>query len=85
MAKYVVPPRGGSKHVIIKCYSCGTMYVPDKNKHPYGDKRYYEACPICGTGVNSKENRISLWRYNLIKYWRGLFDHEQPDDSSTDD
>ena len=45
MAQYVVPPRQ-KRNVIIKCNGCGTLYVPDKGKHPYGDPSYYERCPM---------------------------------------
>ena len=72
MAKYVVPPREG--HIIIKCNGCGTLYVPDKGVHPYGDPSYFEKCPTCGYSTNSKYQCIPLWKYNLIRYWRGLFD-----------
>ena len=30
----------------------------------------YEPCPICGCMTNTDECKISLWRYNLIKWWR---------------
>ena len=75
MAQYVVLPRQ-KRNVIIKCSECGTMYVPDKGKHPYGDTSCFERCPACNYGANKKEQIIPLWRYNLIRYWRGLFNHE---------
>lgn len=84
MAQYVVPPRK-KRNVIIKCKECGTLYVPDKGNHPYGDPSNFERCPTCNYGANKKEQIIPLWRYNLIRYWRGLFNHEQTDISSTDD
>ena len=70
MAKYVVPPK---KVALIKCWRCKTLYAPDPKIHPGGWAKYYEACPVCGTSMNTDENRISLWRYNLIKYFRGGF------------
>ena len=84
MAKYIVPPRSGG-NVIIKCNWCGTLYVPDKGKHPYNDPTYFERCPTCGYSTNSKYQRIPLWKYNLIKYWRGLFNREQSDNRRTND
>ena len=84
MAKYIVPPRQ-KKQVLIKCWACKTLYAPDMNNHPFGDKNKYESCPVCKTDTNGHENEISLWRYNLIKYWRGLFDREQTDTGGSDD
>lgn len=83
MAQYVVPPRK-KKLIIVKCWKCKTLYVPDQGVHPNNDSSKYEFCPVCGTGQNDRHNVIPLWRYNLIRYWRGLFDREQTDDSGTD-
>ena len=80
MAKYVVPPRKKNSTTIVKCYYCGTMYVPEKREY----NGYYEKCPTCHSSTNSNTNTIPLWKYNLIKYWRGLFSREQSDVSSTD-
>ena len=33
MAKYVVPPRKKNSTTIVKCYYCGTMYVPEKREY----------------------------------------------------
>ena len=66
MAKYVVPSR---KEIIIKCDNCKTLYVPDKKTYHV----FYEKCPICGCATNSNIDRISLWHYNLIKWFRGGF------------
>ena len=84
MAKYIVPPKRDGD-VIIKCNGCGTLYVPDKGKHPYGDPTYFERCPVCGYSTNSKYQIIPLWKYNLIKWYRSWFDRDKPDVSCTDD
>lgn len=66
MAKYIVPP----KEIIIKCYRCKTLYVPEfSEKHG----TCFEECPVCGFLLNDKDNVIPLWRYNLIKLFRGGF------------
>lgn len=65
MAKYVVPKH--NKVTIIKCEKCGTLYVPETGNV------FYEKCPTCGYAYNSEFNKISLWRYNLIKWLRGGF------------
>lgn len=69
MAKYVVP--SPSTEIIIKCYRCKTLYVPEKKQ--FEGSAFFEDCPVCGCSGNDYDNRISLWRYNLIKFWRGLF------------
>ena len=81
MAKYVVPPNDKNKVRIIKCGNCKTLYVPDSGPDPWG---FFENCPLCGSGSNAEFNLIPLWQYNLIRYWRGLFDREQPDAGRTD-
>ena len=84
MAKYVVPPMG-KENLIVKCYKCRTLYVPEPGRHPYGREDCFEKCPICGAGANNWENVIPLWRYNLIKWFRGGKILEQTDDRGTDD
>ena len=84
MAKYIVPPRE-KKMVLVKCWSCKTLYMPDHDVHPRGEKNKYEQCPVCGTTMNDYQNVIPLWRYNLIRYWRGLFNREQTDNRRADD
>lgn len=69
MAKYIVPPRK-KRDPLIRCFVCKTLYMPESKQ--YG---HYEKCPVCGTDMNDKHNEIPLWAYNLIKYWRGLFEH----------
>ena len=65
MAKYVVKP--GKKHpLIVKCDSCGTMFVPEKM-----NGYWTEPCPVCSNEIYAKYNRIPLWRYNLIRWFRG--------------
>lgn len=72
MADYVVPP----KTVIVKCSNCKALYVPDLDKskrwhdHSFGA---FEQCPVCGYEDNRKNNTIPLWKYNLIKLFRGGF------------
>ena len=75
MAEHVVPPKGGDV-IIIKCYRCKTLYVPDIGKHPFGDEQYFECCPICGASCNNYKNIIPLWKYNLIKFFRGRWKDE---------
>lgn len=75
MADHIVPPNGG-KPIIVKCYRCKTLYVPNLNEHPLGAKNNFECCPICGTGANSWSNVIPLWKYNLIKFFRGKWNEQ---------
>ena len=82
MAKYVVPSRRKERPVLILCYGCKTLYSPDKKDAFSG---FYEKCPVCGYSTNNNYNTIPLWRYNLIKYWRGLINREQSDNSGSDD
>ena len=77
MARFVVKPRG-TDNIIIKCFYCGTMYVPNTVTGTFVEK-----CPFCGY-YNSLNNRIPLWKYNLIKWFRGGF-REQTGHSSPDD
>ena len=73
MADYVIPP----KTCIVKCSSCKTLYVPDRQKdrhwHHDGTFASFEKCPVCGNDENKFRNTIPLWRYNLIKLFRGGF------------
>lgn len=86
MAKYVVPPRSMSREIILKCFRCKTLYVPEyKHKKSYLKSTDYEDCPICGYSYNTIEQRIPLWQYNLIKYFRGMKDDEQNDNEQADD
>ena len=84
MAKYIVPPRNGAV-VLIKCKICGALYAADPKKHPYGTSWRYECCPICNEDGNDNNCRIPLWKYNLIRYWRGLFNRDKSYTRSTDD
>lgn len=70
MAKYIVPPKKMSREVIIKCYKCGALYVPEGKQRKFLHDTDYEDCPVCGYSHNSNGNRIPLWKYNLIKYFR---------------
>lgn len=73
MADYVIPP----KSVIVKCGNCKALYVPDRSKDrtwcPDHSFASFEKCPICGYKDNRYNNTIPLWRYNLIKFFRGGF------------
>ena len=82
MAKYVVPP-SGIKPILIKCRNCKTLYAPDgMSKHWTGK---FEQCPICGDDYNGGDQVIPLWRYNLIKWFRGGKILEQTEHSGADD
>ena len=72
MAKYIVPPKG---EMIIKCRKCKTLYVPEIKKS--NSWFFCERCPTCGYEHNDESDRISLWKYNLIKYFRGGFRNEK--------
>lgn len=83
MAKYIVPPKTPYGTSIIRCQICRTLYVPDKkttNRYPL----YYEFCPHCGYEYNDASDKIPLWKYNLIKWWRGGF-NEEPVEKSTEE
>ena len=66
MAKCVVPT---CKEIIVKCGHCKTLYVPESRTYTI----FFEKCPICGYTTNYERNRIPLWKYNLIKWFRGGF------------
>lgn len=74
MAQYVVPPKNKSV-AIIKCWKCGTMYVPETMYKGLIISNY-EPCPVCGCRTNDEDNLIPLWKYNLIKWIRGGFKDE---------
>ena len=76
MAKYVIGPCG-NKPFIIKCRRCKTLYVPETIKEAdfLFDDRYsirFEHCPVCGNSKNNWDDVIPLWKYNLIKWFRGV-------------
>lgn len=66
MAKYIVPSK---QTIIIRCANCKTLYVPE-HKGEYYYLGYFESCPSCGYSQNDGSNKIPLWLYNLIKWWR---------------
>lgn len=70
MAKYIVPPRQMSREIILRCCKCGALYVPDGKQKGFLKDTYYEPCPICEYSHNSAGQRMPLWKYNLIKYFR---------------
>ena len=74
MADFVIPP----KAAIVRCSSCKALYVPDraKDRHWHSINRgfaSFEKCPVCGYDNNGYGQVIPLWRYNLIKLFRGGF------------
>ena len=71
MATGNVVPRKIGTLTLIKCYRCKALYSTDKPLN-YGTiiSGVYEPCPVCGCRINDNDNKISLWRYNLIKWWR---------------
>ena len=66
--KDVVLPR--FKRWIFKCHNCGSLFV--STKEYYRTEVVSEACPFCGQKI-SNEQRIPLWEYNLIRWFRGDF------------
>ena len=74
MAKYIVPSK---ETPIVLCYRCRTMYVPDEQK---SGSWFYENCPICDYGSNDKSDTIPLWKYNLIKFFRGGFKNNRSEE-----
>lgn len=82
MAKYVIPPRT----TIVECRRCKTLYAPEliEENEWHSSERKLEECPICGYERNDYCDAIPLWRYNLIKWFRGGF-RGQPVTRRTDD
>lgn len=73
MAKYIVSPKKKrDEQKIVKCGNCSTMFVAEENNHGWS-----ENCPTCGNSIYIKWNRIPLWRYNLIKWFRGKINNEE--------
>jgi hypothetical protein len=74
MASNVVEQR---KVVIVECPKCKTMYVPDREKdfHYGGSHGHFafERCPTCKYDNVDFDDLIPLWKYNLIKWFRGGF------------
>ena len=85
MARYVIPPKQKYGDVIVKCLRCHAMYVPDFHKKSLMNATYYEPCPWCGYDHNDKGNIIPLWKYNLIKWWRGGFDKDYQEFKAEED
>ena len=77
MAQCVVPPRAA----IVECNKCGTLYVPDRTKDRIWScsKSFasFEKCPVCGYDDNDYDDTISLWKYNLISFFRKHFRREK--------
>ena len=76
MAKFIVPPRKRKDEYLVKCYSCGCLYMTEFRQKERLTDGNFEPCPSCGYKHNTEGNCISLWRYNLIKFFRGGFDKE---------
>lgn len=53
----------------IMCKKCKTMYIPEKIK----ENGYYENCPTCKFCFNGIPQTIPVWKYNLIRWKRGLW------------
>lgn len=51
----------------VKCYKCGTLYIPE-----YVKDGYFERCPVCGCTLNDNLNIISPWKYKWIRFWRNI-------------
>ena len=74
MADHIVKPIG-KETILIKCKQCKTLYSPKDGVNT--DKHFYmfEKCPVCGYERNEWKQVIPLWKYNLIKAFRGMFNH----------
>lgn len=79
MARYVVPPKKMKREILLKCFKCGTLYCPDGQTLSLINGKSYEKCPVCGYEHNTDGQIIPLWKYNLIKYFRGM--EEDKDDN----
>lgn len=79
MALNVVPPRHLSDVVLLKCLKCGCLYQPENKTKPkyFSDPIDWEPCPHCGYDHNGTAQQIPLWKYNLIKWFRGGFKKEK--------
>ena len=71
MARYVILRNMRNKPTIVKCDACKTMFVAEQNNHGWS-----EPCPYCHSHVYINWHRIPLWKYNLIKWFRGGFKDE---------
>ena len=68
MAEHVVKPLG-KETILLKCNQCKTLYEPDSN---FNSNFYtFEPCPVCKYPHNQWKDVIPLWKYNLIKFFRG--------------
>jgi len=63
LANHVIYPL--SRGIIIKCENCKALYVADKV-----GAYFVEKCPVCNYLYNDMNDRIPLWKYNLIKFFR---------------
>ena len=81
MADYVIPP----KTAIVKCRDCKTLYVPNRSKDRHMVGRgfaSFEKCPTCGYEDNNYRDTIPLWKYNIVKWFRGGFNGNKGDQRS---
>lgn len=89
MAKNIVFPKIAYGTIILRCFKCGTLYVPEHTRKSLLNGTYFEPCPHCGNEYNDAGCKIPLWKYNLIKWWRGGFseepEEETPANSEEDD
>lgn len=71
-----MPPRAE----IVKCRECKALYVSDrgKDRRCSSDRSFasFEKCPVCGFDDNRYRDTIPLWKYNLIRFFRGKFRRE---------
>lgn len=80
MASHIVPPKDGIV-AIVKCKNCATLYVPDPKIHPFNDPDYFERCPMCRYAYDSRLSTIPLWKYNLIKFFRGRWNDPEGEEN----
>lgn len=71
MATNIVPPARLSRVILLKCFRCGALYTPEgKQIIHLVNGISYEKCPICGYEHNSDGQRIPVWKYKFIRYFR---------------
>ena len=69
MISNIITPK--KKRLIVKCRSCKTLYVVDPES--LEKQKYVEPCPVCDSMENRMSDTIPLWKFNLIKLYRGGF------------
>ena len=66
--KHIVLPK--FNRAIYRCQNCKTMFVSKRSYFKSENKN--EVCPFCAKTM-SRSEEISLWEYNLIRWFRGDF------------